>query len=157
MCVIATLFMGLREFIVKAKIETYAGNAKAQKLEDGSKLLVFKEDRFSYNDKYFGFNPFIGEEIVFENNKPIWGMNYFGKIFSKNVSADKVYEFLRKAMKLVSKERPFRGPNSFKENDFEYSDESIGEIDSFSGIEKIFFKGIQVYKLVYHGGLIKEK
>ena len=126
-------------------------------MEDGSKLLSFKEGRFSYKDKYFGFNPSIGEEIVFENNKPIWGLNYFGEITSTSISADKVYEFLRKAMKLVSKERPFRGPVSFKEGEYEYSDESNGGIDSFSGIEKIYSKGKQVYRLEYHGGFIKEK
>ncbi|MDO8537552.1 MAG: DUF5680 domain-containing protein [archaeon] len=149
--------MSLKEFIVKAKFETYASNANSQKLEEGSKLLSFKEDKFSYIDKYYGFNPFLGEEIVFENNKLIWGMNYFGEISSKKVSSDNVYEFLRKAMKLVSKDRPFRGPASFKEKEFEYSDESIGKIDSFSGIERIFFNGKQVYKLEYHGGFIGEK
>ena len=149
--------MELREFIVKAKTATYAGNAKAETLEDNARQLVFKEGNFAYRDRYFGFNPFFGGEIVFENNKAIWGMNYFGEITSTSISADKVYEFLRKAMKLVSKERPFRGPVSFKEGEYEYSDESNGGIDSFSGIEKIYSKGKQVYKLEYHGGFIKEK
>ena len=114
--------MELVDFIVKAKINTYAttGEGGENTLEDGSKQLVFKEGEFNYRDRYFGSNPFIGEEIVFKNNKVIWGMNYYGKAFSNEISIKEIYEFLKKAMQKVSRDNPFRGPENFKEGNFEY-------------------------------------
>jgi len=55
------------KFIIKAKQNTYAksGEGGEEVLADGSKELVFKEKNFKYRDRYFGFNPFIGQEVVF--------------------------------------------------------------------------------------------
>ena len=74
-------------------------------------------------------------------------------LFNK-VNSEKVYAFLRKAMSLVDKQRPFRGPSSFKDGDFEYLDESEGDAGRFKGTEKIFFKGKEIYRLEYHGGTL---
>lgn len=144
--------MELNEFLVKAKISTYAGEAKKKILKDGTKELMFKEGEFKYRDRYYGFNPFFGEEIVWQKNKIFWGMNYFGRIFSDAVSEKQVYKFLIIAMKQIKEERPFRGPHNFKSEDFEYFDESTGDINNFVGVERILFKGQEIYKLNYHGG-----
>jgi len=82
-------------------------------------------------------------------------MNYYGRIASSVVSAKQIYMFLRKSMRQVSSERPFRGPNSFKEADFEYIDENEGSLEDFRGMERILFRGKEVYRLYYHGGFIK--
>ena len=55
-------------------------------------------------------------------------------------------------MRQVVETRPFRGPEKFKEGDFEYVDKSQGDINMFRGVEKIFHKGQEVYRLYYHGG-----
>jgi len=55
----------LCRFLVKAKINTYASAREGAILRDGSKELVFSEGKWLYRDRYFGFNPFIGEETVF--------------------------------------------------------------------------------------------
>ena len=70
----------LSDFLVKAKINTYASG----------KEFDFEEKEFRYRDRYFGFNPFIGEEVVWQKKEIIWGMNYYGRIVSgtrKNESA----------------------------------------------------------------------
>ncbi|MAG48071.1 hypothetical protein CL617_05695 [archaeon] len=54
-------------------------------------------------------------------------------------------------------DEPFRGPNNFKEDNFEYKDENKGSIENFKGVERIFYKGKEVYRLYYHGGVIKNK
>jgi len=146
--------MELSKFLVKAKIATYAseGEVNERVLENGAKELTFEDHGFKYCDKYYGFNPFIGEEIVWKDNKIIWAMNYFGKILSDVVSEKKVYKFLQSAMRQVKEERPFRGPNNFKNGDFVYVDESTGDVHNFKGIEKILFKGQEIYRLNYHGG-----
>jgi hypothetical protein len=146
--------MDLSKFLVKAKIATYAsgGEANERVLEDGAKELTFESDGFRYRDRYYGFNPFFGEEIVWRYNNIVWSMNYFGKISSDVVPGKEVYRFLQSAMRQVKEDRPFRGPNNFKSGDFEYLDESTGDVNDFTGIEKILFKGQEIYRLDYHGG-----
>ena len=146
--------MELSKFLVKAKSATYAseGEANERVLDDGAKELTFESDGFKYHDRYYGFNPFVGEEIVWQNNKIVWSMNYFGKISSDVVSGKEVYKFLQSAMQQVKEDRPFRGPNNFKSGDFEYIDESTGNVYNFTGTEKILYKGQEIYRLNYHGG-----
>ena len=148
--------MELSEFLIKAKLAGYASGGEGQErnLPDGTRELIFSEGEFSYRDRYFGYDPFVGEEVVFQNGKAIWAMNYYGGTTSAVVTPKSVYSFLQKAMKLVKAERPFRGPHLFKEKNFEYNDESDGNIDGFTGTERIFYKNEEVYRLVYHGGKV---
>ncbi len=148
--------MNLSKFLVQAKTATYASEDKANEtvLEDGAKELIFEGNGFRYRDRYYGFNPFFGEEIVWQNYKIVWSMNYFGKISSDLIPEKKVYIFLREAMRQVEEDRPFRGPHKFKSGNFEYLDESKGNIHSFTGIERIFYNGEEIYRLYYHGGSV---
>ncbi len=148
--------MELKDFLVKAKINTYAsgGEGGEKILEDGGKELIYESGGWKYRDRYFGFNPFIGEEIVWFNNKITWGMNYYGRIISDKIDAEYLYKFLQKAMRLINSERPFRGPQQFKEESWDYCDESFGTVDKFEGLETIYFKEEKVYELKYYGGTI---
>jgi len=149
-------FMELEEFLVKAKNNSYANNKKeANVLIDGCKEFIFKDFEWFYCDRYFGFNPFIGEEIVYKNDVPFWGMNYHGSILSKNIDAKELYEFLKKSMRQIKIEKPFRGPNYFKEGEWEYRNNNNGSIDKFDGLEEIYFQEDKVYELKYAGGFIK--
>ena len=149
--------MELSEFLIKAKTGTYASNGEAneQKLPDGSLELTYNAGEFSYRDRYFGFDPFSGQEIVFQNGNAIWSMNYYGRTVDKKYPAEQIYAFLQKAMRQVKPERPFRGPSTFAEGDFMYNDESSGTLENFSGVERILFNRHKVYTLKYHGGTIK--
>ena len=62
-----------------------------------------------------------------------------------------------KALLKVEEVRPFRGPSSFVIDDWEYSNRGEGTIVDFSGIEIIFFKGKQVFKQNFFGGLVLPK
>ena len=143
-------------FLLKAKLKTYAtgGEGNERTLEDGTREMSFQEGNFRYRDSHFGFNPFIGEEVVWENDRVIWAMNYYGMVTDDSVPADDVYRFLQKAMQNISAERPFRGPHEYHEGDFFYQDSSEGNVNQFSGEETIFFHKKQVYLLVYHGGKV---
>ncbi len=149
----------LSKFLVKAKINTYASSGEGGEkiLPDGAKEFEFKEKEFKYRDRYFGFDPFIGEEIVWQNEKMVWGMNYYGRIISGMISAKQIYQFLQEALKKVTEDKPFRGPNNFRQGDFEYFNKLEGALENFAGEEKIFCKKQLVYKLNYNGGLITEK
>jgi len=146
----------LKQFLVKAKISTYASSGEGGEkiLFDGSKELEFKEGNLRYRDRYFGFNPFIGEEVVFYKDKPIWGMNYYGKVTCNDFPAKKIYQFLQKVLREVREDKPFRGPDQFKKDGFEYVNKVNGDVNEFQGVEKIFAGNKEVYKLDYHGGLI---
>ena len=98
----------LSKFIVKAKINTYASNGEGGEkvLSDKSKEFIFEEKDLKYRDRYFGSKSFIGEEIVFKKEKPIWGMNYYGGIISNNTSEKNAYNFLKEALKRVKENKP---------------------------------------------------
>ena len=147
----------LSKFLAKAKVNTYAsdGERREKLLLDKSKELNFKEKDLKYRDRYFGSKSFIGEEIVFKKEKPVWGMNYYGGIILDNVSEKQVYGFLKKALQKIKLKIPFRGPSSFKDNNFKYINKTKGSVEIFSGEEKIYYKNKLVYKLNYHGGIIK--
>jgi len=148
-------FEKLKKFLVKAKINTYAtdGEDNEETLLDGTKELEFKEGDFLYRDRYFGSNPFIGEEVVFYNGKVIWGMNYCGGVIL-DVSSEEIYVFLKKALRLVDKAIPFRGPKHFEDGKLKYINTVNGDIKKFDGIEKISSNEKGIYKLIYHGGIV---
>jgi hypothetical protein len=149
----------LSKFLVKAKISTYASSGEDGEkiLPDRSKEFEFREGGFRYRDRYFGFNPFIGEEIVWQSEKIVWGMNYYGKIVSKIIPPKEIYQFLQEVLRKISKNKPFRGPDRLKKDNLKYFNKVKGTIEEFDGEEKIFYKGKLVYGLVYHGGIILEK
>ena len=145
----------LQDFLVKAKQNTYANEkTKEIKIKGGGKLLSFSEGGFHYQDKYFGTNPFSGEEIVLEDGKVIWVMNYYGKILVK-LEPGKVYKFLKKALMKINKNKPFRGPKKFSEGEFSYINNVDGDLTLFKGVEKIFLRKKKIYFCYYHGGSIK--
>ena len=149
--------MKLAEFVIHAKVRSYASGNDAEpvKYPDGCIELNYQEDGFQYRDRYFGSNPFVGEEVVWQNGQIIWAMNYYGYVIDENTDSAQVYHFLQKAMGQVKEDRPYRGPFYLKEDDFEYFDQSQGDIDQFTGMEKIFFQGDEVYRLHYHGGKVQ--
>src|SRR5690349_5667646 len=71
----------LEVFIVRAKQQTYVGDGhKLLPYRLGSKDLQYAEGDWAYHDSYVGESDFIGQEIVYYQGKPVWGMNYFGVI-----------------------------------------------------------------------------
>jgi hypothetical protein len=149
--------MRLEQFLIKAKLHTYAGSGEGGErlLEDGCKELGFQEGEFKYRDRYFGWNPFVGEEVVWQGEQIVWAMNYYGVVLTETVSPSQVYGFLQKALGQVKEDRPFRGPAHWREGDWEYVDESQGAVERFLGVEQILYSGQVVYRLDYHGGKVK--
>ena len=143
-------------FLIKAKKSTYAsaeGDSK-KVLSDGSKEFVYKEGTYFYRDRYFGSDPFAGQEVVFSNGKAIWVMNYCGHILDRENREKEIYNFLKRALMEISEAQPFRGPSEFILGNFKYTSKSIGTINSFEGVEVIYSKNNKIYKLSFHGGLI---
>ncbi len=146
------------EFLVKAKLAGYAtaGEGGERDSDDRGKEFRFSDGGLTYRDRYFGFNPFAGEELVWRGGNPVWVMNYYGSVHSSGPNPAAVFEFLKLAMQRITVDRPYRGPERLTEGDLEYLDEWSGVIDRFKGTEVIRYKGTPIYSLHYHGGAILE-
>jgi len=146
----------LKEFLVKAKKSTYASGDIAKKIveADKSTTLIFEDGDFKYHDNYFGGEPYGGREVVFFKGEPVYTMVYYGLVNEEITDFRGVYKILQKALSLMPEECPYRGPKEYKEGDYSYLNNFIGEIDNFSGEETINYKGKEVYKAKYAGGLV---
>lgn len=149
----------LSRFLSEANKNTYAGDGeKINSSRLGSYDLEFKNGDWIYHDTYFGNETFMGEEIVYFKEIPVWGANYYGGILDSSFSSEEVYGFLKKALLENSLNLILvRGPENFKENDFEYKNSIQGNLENFMGKEEIYISGKKAYEAVYHGGLIKGK
>jgi len=142
----------LKEFILEARANTYAANNNPI---DNPRLLKSSQQEFQkgelfYRDIYFsGTKRFIGQEIVYQNLKPIWGMNYMGDQIGKSETS-----FLKEALLRLAGECRMGKNCEFKKREFRYEDLGQGDLSDFSGQEKIFISEKNIYKLEYKGGLI---
>lgn len=142
----------LIKFLCEAKRETYAGDGeKMRSTRPDSKDFVYKKDELKYIDTYLGSNQFIGEEALWEENKPIWGMNYTGRVVDYPFEVS----FLKEALKKVSEELPYRGPKFYIRGAYTYKCRVEGDFEWFVGCEKILYEGHKVYEAMFQGGIIK--
>jgi hypothetical protein len=145
----------LKEFLAEARQNTYASDSSP--IDNprllASKQLEFQKGEYSYRDIYFsGEKRFIGQEIVYQGSKPIWGMNYIGSQIGKMETA-----FLKESLFQLSEKCRFGETCEYEKRDFKYQDKGQGNLDEFSGKEEILSKNKSIYKLNYQGGLILDK
>ena len=150
----------LKEFLIKAKKQTYANeNIEKQKSSrNGSHDYEYSSNNMIYHDTYFGGINFMGEEVVYEeNDTPIWGMNYYGITLDQTLSEQAVDKALRPALMQVGSDDtiPVRGPQEYINGDYKYIFNVSGNLDYFEGEETIYKNGKKVYILKCHGGVIK--
>ena len=151
----------LNRFLIDAKKQTYA-NENVEKVDSsrkGSHDYHYQNDEMIYHDTYFGGTKFMGEEVVyFNDDTPIWGMNYYGITLDENLSEEAMDKALRPALMLVGEDKdiiPVRGPRNYKNGEYEYNFSVNGDLDCFEGKETIHKGKTKVYELKCHGGLIK--
>jgi Domain of unknown function (DUF5680) len=145
-------------FIVRAKAATYVGNGEhADPCRSGSHDLHFSDGDWAYLDSYFGGTDFIGEEVVYFEGKPIWAMNYYGRILRDDlITAAQAGQMIKASLSEMYREGRFLGGFEHQENGLTYVDTSEGNAEAFHGHE--FIRRVQEisYELVYHGGLIRD-
>lgn len=148
----------LASFLIEANKNSYANKliSKAMPSRLASEDYHFEKNEYVYHDTYFGSRDFMGEEIVYKDQKPIWGANYFGCILSPEIKEKELYDFLRQALVRESLGIiPVRGPANFANGNWLYEFSVNGDLTNFSGLESITFKAEQVYRCLLHGGLIQ--
>lgn len=103
-----------------------------------------------YLDTFLGGKRFAGEEAVWISGKPYWSMNYAGQVTGEPFSGD----FLKEALLRVPADKPFRGPEEYKNGDYIYKSTVKGDFEWFHGHEVITFSGEVIYECYYHGTMI---
>ena len=148
----------LSTFIVRAKSATYVGDGEhTTPCRLGSHDLRFTDDKWVYHDSYFGGTDFIGEEVIYFADKPVWAMNYCGRILLDNLlTAAQAGQMIKASLSRMYKEGRFLGGFEYTENDLTYVDTSEGNTGSFHGREFIRRGQDIAYELVYHGGMIRD-
>jgi len=106
-----------------------------------------------YHDNYFGGEPYGGREVVFVGDKAVWMMVYYGLVHMENENKE-VYSFLVESLRNTTAEMPYRGPVLFERDSWKYENKFTGNIENFSGTEKIFRDDVCVYEANYIGGLV---
>jgi hypothetical protein len=148
----------LNSFIVRAKAFTYVGDGQPfPSCRPGSHDLRFADGEWSYLDSYFGGRDFIGEEVVFYQGKPVWAMNYYGRILRSDlITPAEAGQVIKASLSKMYREGRFLGGFEHQHDGFSYTDTSEGRASSFHGREFISRLGESAYELYYHGGLILE-
>ena len=150
----------IEEFLIEAKKQTYA-NENAPRINSSrlnSKDYEYKKNNMIYHDTYFGGTNFIGEEVIYVDNKIYWAMNYYGVTLDETLGEEAMDNALRPALMKVGEDDtiiPVRGPKEFINGEYKYTFEVQGDINYFNGIEIIYKNGIKIYELRCSGGLIK--
>lgn len=142
----------LADFLVRAKKETYAakkGAVEASRMDAHD--YAYEEGAYRYLDSFVGSSMFSGEEIVYEQERAIWSMNYYGRVVNDAFQGD----ILKEALLQVSVEAPYRGPACVCMGEYVYHNAYTGSLEYFHGTEEIFYQGILIYEALYHGGTLK--
>ncbi len=158
----------LLKFIAKAHTNTYGAPKELKDkfrckspIQNQHKDYEFNEGEFIYHDSYAGSFNAPGREVIFFKDNPVWAMAYQGKInpkFDNEFYKEKVFPFLKKALRNIDETQPFRGPKKFIDNEFEnfrYVFEIVGDYSYFKGQEKIFYNNKVVFIQDIMGCLIK--
>ena len=144
--------MEITDFLIRAKKKTYAGKGSESKsIRPGSHDLKYEEGDLIYVDTFYGGEGFLGEEVVWMKNTPVYGMNYCGRVIGDSFSGD----FLKAALQSVSRDMPYRGPSFFEEQGFVYQCKVSGDMTWFQGYEDICYDNEKIYECYFHGGVIR--
>jgi hypothetical protein len=148
----------LHLFIVKAKANTYAGSGvPSLSSRPHSHDLQFHEADFSYMDSYFGGTDFLGQEVVYYKNEPIWAMNYYGRILEPElINSTEAGKIIKESLTELYKQKRFLGGFEHTTALGIYTDTNEGAVTSFTGKEWITRATTKAYELLYQGGLIKD-
>lgn len=148
----------LNQFLLDSNAAGYATGQEKQWLKesDGSTSIPYTQGEWRSHDNFFGGEPYGGRLVVFYKEAPVWIMVYYGYV-AKDVAVDPIYAILRKALKAMPKNAPFRGPKELKDGEYIYHNQWQGGIVQYSGRERITKNGHIHYQASYRGGLVDQR
>jgi len=142
----------VKEFLCNARHETYASGSGSietpQFLE--SKQFDFQKGGYFYRDVFFnGEKRIIGQEIIYQDAKPIFGMSYIGTQLGRLET-----DFLKESLYRLFEKCRLGEVCEYEKREYKYVCHGKGSLDEFSGEEEIFLNGKSIYKLTYQGGIL---
>jgi len=151
----------LKKFLYEANAHGYAGddqNILPQR--SGFHELEYGKPDWYFRDSYSGHYYAPGQEVVYYKNEPVWAMAYSGGMKEKyhkeyDDFVHETFTFLKEALLEMDKDKPYRGPNSYKHDSWHYLSNIKGDITDFIGNEKIFHNNELVFEQNFIGGTIK--
>ena len=98
----------------------------------------YKKDNMIYHDTYFGGTNFIGEEVVYIDNKAYWAMNYYGVTLDNTLGEEAMDKALRPALMKVGQDNiiPVRGPKEFNNGENIETQIDLSIEETFYGCNK---------------------
>lgn len=148
----------LERFIIEAKEMAYVGGKPPETVvtRPGAHEIRYEKAPYRYLDSYFGGTDFLGQELVWMKDEPVWAMNYYGRIIDPDrLDGERAGTVIRQALGALYQEKRFLGGFTYVHPQGEYLDEAAGDYRSFTGVERILVDGRLAYRLDYQGGLIK--
>lgn len=140
------------KFLCEAKQSTYARDTgKSMGTRPNTYDFSYEKGSLRYIDTCLGTDQIVGEEAIWENDSPVWAMNYTGREVAEGFEPS----FLREALRRVKEEMPYRGPRYLELGEYTYKCRVEGEFEWFVGCEKILYKGVKVYEAMFQGGIVK--
>lgn len=148
----------LEKFIVESKAAAYVGGGSfLPPSRTNSHDVGFQRGKWRYLDSYFGGTDFIGQETVWLAEQPVWAMNYYGRILRADlIDANVAGQVIKQALAEMYLQGRFLGGFNWRRAAHSYEDHNTGDVNSFSGRERIIISQVEVYCLEYHGGLVKD-
>ncbi len=160
----------LANFIVEANLATWAGNGQEVPAQrPGYKELEYPQQAmlgtipkkgFYLRDSYTGYLRAPGMTTVYYNGVPAWTMSYggHGQTEGHEGRAKQTFTFLRDALKKVTPELPFRGPQKFIEGNKKYEFEMLeGNLEDGMWRERIFEDDVLTFSQVGIVGIVINK
>ena len=135
----------------------YGSNPKKYKdpLLPRFKVLIYDKGIYHVIDRYTGHSKYAGQAITYYRNQPLFALNYYGAVLAKPlIDINKIFKFLKGALRANSKKNLYRGMNGFRKGRFTYRNQSVSRKGIVEGKEKIFSGRRLIYVAVYHGGYI---
>ena len=113
----------LSHFIVEANLNTWAADgAEVEPQRPGYKELEYQDGLWRLRDSYTGYFRAPGMTTVYYKGSPAWTMMYggHGQAEAHEAQAKQTFNFLREALKRVTPELPFRGPEEYVDGESVY-------------------------------------
>lgn len=156
----------LSQFIVKANLATWAGEGKEVPAQrPGYKELQYPpldepQGDWMLRDSYTGYFRAPGMTTVYYKGKPAWTMQYGGHGQTEGYEdrAKTTFEFLKRALKGVAPELPFRGPRELIDGNRKYEFEMLeGTIEDGLWRERITEDGVLTFTQTGIVGIVVHK
>ncbi|MCC6955086.1 MAG: hypothetical protein IT290_13295 [Deltaproteobacteria bacterium] len=147
----------LTSFLHRSHMPHAFGTAEVTTGTDQAHVITYRDGDWFMHDRFFGGEPYGGSQVIFLNDRPIWILNYYGRVIAPEFNPRDVYTFLREALRVPSADEPYRGPREYRSGEFLYKNQVDGDIEEFRGKETILFQNREIYYAHYVGGLVDQR